>query len=175
MIFKITFLNLKSLLVNPNFPTFQKLITNPVKYKLFMLSKLPMGFISGLKMEQLNQDKAVVSVRFKWVNQNPFRSIYFAVLSMAAELSTGVIGFANIYKRQPSVSMLVVKVEAEFYKKAVGKIVFTCNDGNAVSNAIEQTINTGEGINVNCTSVGVNEQGEVVAKFVFVWSFKAKK
>jgi len=53
-----------------------------------MLRKLPMGFIAGLKMEALDPSKSTVSVRFKWVNQNPFRSLYFAVLSMAAELST---------------------------------------------------------------------------------------
>ncbi len=140
-----------------------------------MLSKLPMGFISGLKIVQLQEAGASVSVRFKWVNQNPFKSIYFAVLSMGAELSTGVLGFANIYKRNPSVSMLVTKVEGEFYKKAVGTIIFTCNNGNEVSQAIQESIATGNGIAVPCTSIGVNEQGEVVAKFVFEWSFKGKK
>jgi len=157
-----------------NFQAFKKQLTNPIKYRLFMLSRLPMGFVSGLKIVQLQEAGASVSVKFKWVNQNPFRSIYFAVLSMAAELSTGALAFGQIYQRKPSVSMLVVKMEAEFYKKAVGRIVFTCNDGNAIANAIEQTIETGEGISVPCTSIGVNEQGEEVAKFVFVWSFKAK-
>jgi Domain of unknown function (DUF4442) len=160
--------------MNPNFPTFQKLITNPVKYKLFMLTKLPMGFISGLKIVTLTPDKAEVSVRFKWVNQNPFKSIYFAVLSMAAELSTGVLGFANIYKSNPTVSMLVTKVQGEFYKKAVGTITFTCTNGNEVAQAIQETIATGKGITIPCTSIGVNQQGEEVAKFIFEWSFKAK-
>lgn len=133
-----------------------------------------MGFISGLKIVQLEETGASVGVKFKWVNQNPFKSIYFAVLSMAAELSTGVLAFGQIYQGKPSVSMLVVKLEAEFYKKAVGKIIFTCNDGMAIASAIKETIQTGEGINVPCTSIGVNEQGEEVAKFVFVWSFKRK-
>lgn len=157
-----------------NFPLFKQQIGNPIKYSLFMLNKLPMGFISGLKVVGLEEGSASVSVRFKWVNQNPFRSMYFAVLSMAAELSTGILGFGHIYQRRPSVSMLIVKLEGEFYKKAIGKIVFTCHDGPAIANAIEQTILTGEGINVACTSTGTNEQGEEVAKFVFVWSFKRK-
>lgn len=160
--------------MNNHFTAFQKLITNPFKYKLFMLTKLPMGFISGLKIIELNENKATVGVKFKWVNQNPFRSIYFAVLSMAAELSTGVLAFGNIYNRKPAVSMLVSKVEAEFTKKATGKIIFTCNDGQKIASAIQQTIATGEGIVVPCTSTGVNEQGEVVATFTFTWSFKAK-
>lgn len=160
--------------MNQHFSTFQQLITNPFKYKLFMLTKLPMGFLSGLKIVELNDQNASVAVRFKWLNQNPFRSIYFAVLSMAAELSTGILAFGNIYNRKPSVSMLVSKVEGEFLKKATGKIMFTCNDGLIINNAIEETIKTGEGIVVVCTSTGINEQGEVVASFKFTWSFKAK-
>jgi hypothetical protein len=93
---------------------------------------------------------------------------------MAAELSTGVLAFGNIYNRKPPVSMLVSKVEGEFFKKAIGKIVFTCNDGTIIAKAIEQSIATGEGVVVNCTSTGVNEQGEIVASFTFTWSFKSK-
>ena len=139
-----------------------------------MLRKLPMGFISGLKIASLDESKAAVAVRFSWVNQNPFLSIYFAVLSMAAELSTGILAFAQIYRRNPSVSMLVIKLEADFYKKAVGKITFICNDGNLIANAVEQTIANGEGITIQCISIGVNEANEQVARFVFTWSFKAK-
>ena len=160
--------------MNPNFALFKQQIINPLKYRLFMLSKLPMGFVSGLKIVQLEEAVAGVGVQFKWINQNPFRSIYFAVLSMAAELSTGILAFGQIYQSKPLVSMLVTKMEAEFYKKAVGKIIFTCNDGKAIAHAIQQTISTGEGINVSCTSIGVDEQGDEVAKFVFVWSFRRK-
>ena len=133
-----------------------------------------MGFIAGLKIAALNETNASVSVKFKWLNKNPFRSIYFAVLAMAAELSTGVLAFAQVYQRRPAVSMLVVKMNAEFYKKAVGKITFTCNDGALIDAAVEQTIATKEGTVVECTSVGVNEQNEVVARFILTWSFKAK-
>ncbi|MFY8090696.1 MAG: DUF4442 domain-containing protein [Chitinophagaceae bacterium] len=160
--------------MNPQYNEFYKTITNPIKYKLFMLFKLPMGFLSGLKLINLQPHNAKVQVKYKWLNQNPFSSIYFAVLAMAAELSTGLLAFAQIHKRQPNVSMLVVKNEAEFYKKAVGKILFTCNDGQKVIDAIEHTIATKEGVTVACESIGVNEQGETVAKFVFTWSFKAK-
>ncbi len=160
--------------MNPSFNIFKNQITNPLKFKLFTLAKLPMAFFSGLKVTTLEPNTAAVSVRFKWINQNPFKSIYFAVLSMAAELSTGVLAFAQIYNRQPSVSMLVVKLEAEFFKKAVGKIVFTCNNGNNVIEAIEATIASKQGVTVECTSIGIDEQGNEVAKFIFTWSFKSK-
>ena len=161
--------------MNPQFNSFKKQITHPIKYRLFMLSKLPMGFISGLKIEHLSVEQSSISVKFMWVNQNPFRSIYFAVLSMAAELSTGLLSFGQIYKRQSQVSMLVIKCEATFLKKATGKIIFTCNDGNKIENAIEQTLTTGEGVIIQAASIGKNNNDEDVAKFLFTWSFKAKK
>lgn len=160
--------------MNPQFHLFQQQITNPLKYRLFMLSKLPMGFVSGLKIVELSPQNAIVSVRFKWLNQNPFKSIYFAVLSMAAELSTGILAFGQTYKRKPQVSMLVVKLEAEFYKKAVDSIHFTCNDGDKIIAAIEQSIQENVGTTVQCISVGKNMDGEEVARFIFTWSFKAK-
>jgi Domain of unknown function (DUF4442) len=160
--------------MNNNFSAFQLVMLNKFKYNFFLLTKLPMAFLAGLKIASLSSENAVVSVRFKWLNQNPFKSIYFAVLSMAAELSTGILAFGHIYKTSP-VSMLVVKVEGEFYKKAVGTIKFTCNNGNDIKMAIEQTLQTGEGKTIIAESIGVNSSGEMVAKFLFTWSFKAKK
>jgi hypothetical protein len=161
--------------MNVHFNSFKKQITNSFKYKFFLLKNLPLGFICGLKIIELDEEKASVTVQFKWVNKNPFKSIYFAVLSMAAELSTGVLGVGMMYKSQPKISMLIVKLNGEFYKKAIGKITFTCNDGDKISQAIEQAINSGEATTIDCVSVGVNATNEVVARFVFTWSFKAKK
>jgi len=160
--------------MNPQFYSFKQQVTHPVKYRLFLLGRLPLAFISGLRIRDLQENHAAITVRFKWINQNPFRSVYFAVLSMAAELSTGILAFAQLYQRKPGVSMLVVKMEAAFFKKATGTIVFTCAEGIAIANAIEQTIATGEGITLPCTSIGLNEAGDEVARFVFVWSFKRK-
>ena len=160
--------------MNPYFNQFQKQIANPFKYRLFILSKLPMAFISGLKILSLNEQQSQVTVRFKWINQNPFKSIYFAVLSMAAEISTGILGYGQNYKRKPRVSMLVVKLEATFYKKAIGTITFICNDGDKIAEAIEQSISQNIATTIQCISIGRNNVGEEVARFIFTWSFKTK-
>ena len=140
-----------------------------------MLTKLPSAWFAGLKVVKLTDEEAVVSVQYKWFNKNPFNSIYVAVLSMPSEVSTGILCMGALYKRNPAVSMLVVKNEGHYYKKAIGKILFTCKDGKAINEAVEQAMVTGEGTTVNCHSVGTNEQNEVVAEFYFTWSFKARK
>lgn len=160
--------------MNPSFEVFQKQISNPLKFRLFLLQRLPSAFFCGLKIRSFNQKQSVIGVRYSWFSQNPFRSMYFAVQSMAAEMSTGILGFAQIYRRKPGISMLVLKVEGNFLKKATGFILFTCTDGDKITGAIEQSISTGEAQTVVCKSIGTNEQQEVVAEFFVTWTFKSR-
>ena len=140
-----------------------------------MLAKLPMAYLAGLKVQTLSSERATVTIPYKYINKNPFRSIYFAALSMAAELSTGVLCMMHVYKSSPAVSMLVTHMEADFTKKAVGKIAFTCHDGQAIHDAAARTKATGQGVTVVATSIGLDEAGDKVAEFRFTWSLKAKK
>lgn len=157
-----------------NTAKFLQLINNRFKFNLFLLSKLPSAFFCGVRVQQADETKCVVTVPFKWLSQNPFKSTYFACLSMAAEMSTGVLGLAHIYKSSPAVSMLVVNITGIFFKKAVGKTIFTCPDGLLIKQTIEAAVASGEGKTVTAKSNGINEQGEVVATFEVTWSFKAK-
>ena len=141
--------------------------------KLFMLQKLPMGLLAGLRVTEFDERKAAVSIRLGYLTKNPFRSIYFACLAMAAELASGVQGIVLVSSGAP-VSMLVVGMEATFTKKAVGRVTFTCADGEAIADAIAGTRATGDGRAVPCTSIGRDESGDEVATFRITWSFKAK-
>lgn len=154
---------------------FIKLMRHPVKFRVFLFAKLPSAYFAGVRLRHITEENCKVSVPFKWFSQNPFRSTYFACLSMAAEMSTGALGMAHVYKVSPAVSMLVVKTEAEYFKKATGRTTFTCNDGLAIKSTIQKAIATGEGQVFKATSEGVNESGEIIARFLITWSFKAKK
>lgn len=93
---------------------------------------------------------------------------------MAAEMSTGVLAMAHTYDENPPVSMLVLKVEGSFSKKASGITTFTCEDGAIVKQVIREAAASGKGTSVTMRSVGVNKEGEVVAEFNITWSFKVK-
>jgi Domain of unknown function (DUF4442) len=155
--------------------SFINLVKHPIKFRLFLLTKLPAAFFSRVRVRAINEQSCTVTVPYRWFTQNPFRSTYFACLAMAAEMSTGVLAMAHIYKRQPAVSMLVLKVEGNFIKKAADLTTFTCNDGALIQQMIEESIATGEGRTVTAKSIGVNKAGETVAEFLVTWSFKAKR
>jgi Domain of unknown function (DUF4442) len=150
------------------------LVSHPIKFRLFLLTKLPAAFFSRVRVRAISEQSCTVTVPYRWFTQNPFRSTYFACLAMAAEMSTGVLAMAHIYKRKPPVSMLVLKVEGNFLKKAADLTTFTCNDGSLIQQMIEESIATGEGRTVTAKSTGVNKAGETVAEFLVTWSFKAK-
>lgn len=153
---------------------FRQLVLSPAKFRLFMLAKLPMAYMADLRVTALTDERATVTIPYKYLNKNPFNSIYFASLSMAAELSTGVLCMMHTYKADPAVSMLVVHLDADFTKKAVGKITFMCEDGRRIQEAAKQTMQTGEGVTIVATSIGMDEKGDQVAEFRFTWSLKAK-
>jgi hypothetical protein len=153
---------------------FQKLVNNSFLFRVFLLKSLPMAYIAGVRVKELNDQHALTTVRFGWLTQNPFRSMYFACQAMAAEMSTGLLVMNGIYESKPGISMLIVKNEANYFKKAIGKITFTCDDGALISNAIIKTKESGEGVVLELRSRGKDESGEMVSEFIFTWSLKAK-
>lgn len=152
----------------------QVLANNRFKMRLFLLWNLPLAFLTRLHIEQMNLEEATVSLPYNYLNKNPFRSIYFAAMSMAAELSTGILAMAHIEKYPTPTSMLVLGVRAEFVKKATTRITFTCLQGKAIEKTIARSIAEAEGKTIEVMSEGLNTQGELVARFFFTWTFKPK-
>ena len=158
----------------PGKKQFSDLVNSGFKFRLYLLTKLPAAFFSGVRVTSFTPEEVTTVIPYKWLTQNPFRSTYFASLSMAAEMSTGLLALNNIYKRQPAVSMLVTKMEANYFKKAVGKTYFTCNQGIDIQEAVQEAIDSEEGTTVTIKSTGRNAEGEIVALFLFTWSFKRR-
>ncbi|TXN35251.1 DUF4442 domain-containing protein [Flagellimonas hymeniacidonis] len=145
------------------------------KFNMFTFFKLPSAWWCGVRVKYIDDKKAVTSVTHRWINQNPFKSMFWAVQGMAAELSTGAMVINQIKDSGRKISMLVLNNTANFSKKATGKITFTCEDGHLIEEAIKKTIETGEGQTFWMQSVGMNKDGVVVSTFTFEWTIKLKK
>ncbi len=112
----------------------------PNKINRWMLFKLPAAWLTGVRLSVINEGKCEVKVRFKWINQNPYRSMFWAVQAMAAELTTGMLLTKSIQDSNSDISMLLVSNKSSFYKKAVGKITFVCDEGENAKQLINSTI-----------------------------------
>lgn len=148
---------------------------NSSLFNKILMFKIPIAKIAGLKLHYFDANKSQVSVKLGWFNQNPFKSMFWAVQGMAAELSTGTLCIEKIQKSGHKISMLVVGLEANFTKKAVGKIIFTCDQGLELDEILNKTIETKEGQTLKMHSIGIDEKGDQVAEFFFTWSFKVKQ
>ena len=143
------------------------------RFFFFSLLKLPMVLIAGIRVKKLTSLESNVSVPYNYINKNPFRSMYFAVQAMAAELSTGALVILNAEGH--NISMLVTSLEAKYFKKATTKINFICLDGDRVKMCIKDAVNTAEGQTCVLTSKGYDANGICVSEFSITWSLKTRK
>ena len=145
----------------------------PNQINKWMLFKLPAAWLTGVRISSISDTKCEVKVRFKWINQNPYRSMFWAVQGMAAELTTGMLLTKSIQESNTNISMLLVGNKSNFYKKAVGKIKFICDQGENAKELINLT-------KKNIThkawlkAKGFDETGDMVSEFDFEWSCKKR-
>ena len=144
----------------------------PAAINRFTLFKLPAAYFTGVRVRSISKESCRVSVRLRWANQNPFRSMFWAVQGMAAELSTGVLLMRSLYQNNTKASMLLIETKATFSKKALGNIVFDCLQGLEIDKAIENLSQEPQEIWLYAN--GIDSVGNEVCSFSFLWSIKRK-
>ena len=137
--------------------------------------QLPAAHFCGVRVSDITATTCRVTISHQHANQNPFGSIYFAALAMAAELSTGAMVIRAVHTAAEPVSMLVLNQNAHFSKKARGDIHFDCTQGDLIAEAIDTTIRTREGVTLWLQSTGYDEAGDEVASMNFEWTIKVKE
>lgn len=147
---------------------------NVKNLNLYLLKNLPSAFLCGVRVYSITDVHCIVRVKHRWFNQNPFKSMYFAVQNMGAELTTGVLVMKAIKESNKKVSMLVLNQKSNFTKKATGVITFKCEEGLMIREKVNEALLTKEGISFWVRSEGYNEQGEKVGTYDFEWTLKAK-
>jgi len=154
---------------------FCRKMTNWFLFKAYAVQKLPLALLTGFKIVELDELKCVTRVKYSYLNKNPFRSTFWAVLGMAAELSTGAYALLATKGKEKNVAVILVGTNAEFVKKATCTTTFTCNNWLEFDKAACRAIETGEPQTATGRSVGLNKDGETIALFEFTWSFKTRE
>ena len=74
-----------------------------------MIPNYSHAYLCGVRVKWIDHEKCHVGVRHKWINKNPFKSMFWAVQGMAAELATGALIIMKIKQLNQKISMLVIK------------------------------------------------------------------
>jgi len=147
-----------------------------MNWLLFLLSrfKIPMiGFVRP-KLLVLNDTDVEVKIRLRRRSKNHLNSMYFGALAIGADVAAGIHTFYFSEKLGKKVSFAFKGMNAEFIKRAESDIVFTCNQGDVIKQAILKS--DAEKVRVNETVIvnAVDANNEIVAKFDMIVSVKVK-
>lgn len=145
-------------------------LRSPWKLRLWMLRRLPMGLISGMTIQRLDEAGCEVVLGDHWWIRNPFGSVFWAVMGMAAELSTGALVYA--YAHETDIRFILVGMEARFYKKARGKSYYFCDHGHHVGEIFQEPLNPADTKIVVLPVKASNAAGEILAEFQFQWQLR---
>ena len=146
----------------------------PNRINVFNFFKLPSVWWCGIRVTKIDEISCQVKVVHKWINQNPFKSMFWAVQGMAAELSTGVLIMEAIQNSNREVSMLVLNNRANFSKKARGKVLFECDQKQKLIRAMNRLVKTKKPQTIWLSSKGIDQNGDIVSNFEFEWSLLLK-
>ncbi len=150
-----------------------KKLTNPWKFRLGMWMRLPSVAFWRVRLDSLTENECTVSIPYSWFTKNPFKSLYFAAMAGAGELSTGLLGILHTADRG-NWSTLVIGFRAEYYKKATGRIRFSCDQGQKLVDLLDRIEKSSDPATIEMVSVATNKEGIEVAKIFVTWSYKYK-
>ena len=164
--------------LNENQKKFSKKWKNPFLFSLYFLFNVPMGWFSGMRITEISEKKCITYLPFQWYyrwqNKNPYKSMYFAVQSMGAELSTASLATLATKGYSESIALIVTEMSSKYFKKATGNLTFKCDEGEKVFKAVDEAVKTKKGVETKVKTVGKMKDGTVVSEFYFTWSFKVR-
>ena len=145
-----------------------------MKLNLFLLGKfkIPMLSYTGVKLIELNDNEAKVSIKLKRRTKNHLNSMYFGALAVGADVAGGIHAFYYAEKMNKKISFAFKGMNAQFLKRAETDCMFVSNDGKKVENAVLLSIKTKERVNETTKVIAYNLNDEVVAEFEMIVSIK---
>jgi acyl-coenzyme A thioesterase PaaI-like protein len=148
---------------------------SPTAFVLFLWRALPAAAFMGIRLEKLDEQECVTRMRLGWRNRNPFRSIYFAAQTAAAEMASGLPAFLAVREGGGAVSMLVTGMESRFHRKATGTVHFVFGDVRAIREQVHQATKSSDPLiftaEIRAFEVGKNM---LLAEFAVQWRFRRK-
>lgn len=148
-------------------------IKKPFALLSFFLGKIPTLYWWGVKIQEIDGHHACVSLPYNWRTQNPFKSIYFAAQSGAAELASGLLA-TMATEGMGSVSTLVTEVSGTYSKKANRTIFFTCEQGEDIRKTVLFSVKEKQAATIQTKVTGAFSDGTIVSTHLVTWSFKSR-
>lgn len=144
----------------------------------FTSLKIPLVHWLRPRVIELNDERAMILIPLRRRSKNHIGSMYFGALCVGADLAPGLIAMHLRRNFKEKYSFVFKDIQADFLKRAEGDVLFTCEEGAAIAQAIRTAVQTGERqqvlVNIIAT-VPDQDRFAPVAKFKLSLSVKVRK
>jgi acyl-coenzyme A thioesterase PaaI-like protein len=143
----------------------------------FGFTKIPLIFFVRPQIVEMCSTECVIKIPLKRRTKNHLKSMYFGVLAIGADLSGGLMAMDAIKTSGHKISLIFKDMNVDFLKRVEGDAFFTCQDGVAITNLVNEAIKTGERVYLPLkitTTVPEKFGREPVAEFTLTLSLKIK-
>ncbi len=145
--------------------------------RAFGFLKVPLISYVRPSVVRLTEDEAVVKIPLGYRTRNHLKSMYFGTLAVGADCAGGLLAFHLIRKaKRPDISIVFKNFRADFHKRPMADVHFTCRDGARIWKQIRETVKgkkrTNEAIHIVATTPKVSGD-DPVATFELTLSLKA--
>jgi len=144
-----------------------------VLLKAFGFSKVPLLFLCGTKVIQIDSQICQIEIPFRRIVKNHLGSLYFGALAIGADACVGLLATHKIMEQKQNISLVFKSFQAEFLKRAEGPTQFVCSQGQEMDKMIQETLLTGQRVHQKFQARAIC-QDELVAEFVLELSLKQK-
>jgi acyl-coenzyme A thioesterase PaaI-like protein len=147
-----------------------------IRRKLFLLGvlKIPMiGYVRP-KLLSLDADSLKIRVRLRRRTRNHLGSMYFGALAVGADLAAGVHAFYFSEMKGYKTSLAFKGIHGEFLKRAESDVIFQCDAGQKILQALEASKAGQERVNLPVIVKAFNLEGDEVATFEMILSLRVK-
>lgn len=110
----------------------------------FGLRKIPLICFIGARIKSLNQKECSLVVPLNYRTKNHLGSMYFGVLSTAADLAGGLLAMKLIENSPAKIDLVFKSFHAHFYKRVEGDCVFLNDEGPAIEEFVAMVAKSSE-------------------------------
>ncbi len=144
----------------------------------FMQHKVPMMAYAGVEIAEVDAEHSVIKIPLQKETKNHLDSMYFGALAVGADAAGGMIALYHIMLSGQNISLVFKDFSAQFLRRPEADVCFSCYDGKAIKQAVEQALASGERVNLPLTIKATTPEtsgDEVVATFTLTLSLKKSK
>jgi acyl-coenzyme A thioesterase PaaI-like protein len=150
-------------------------MSETTKLRLWTLAKIPLLFFLRPSVVAADEGRTVIRIPLSRRSRNHLGSMYFGALCAGADLAGALTAMRRIDASGRKISLVFKDVKAQFFKRAEGDVLFSCEDGEAVAGLLRRAIESGEReeLPVRIVATVPDKLGtEPVAEFVLTLSLK---